>query len=107
LLASIGQVYRVVGKADRLILLTHYQIRAPELQSFPGSANGFACIRELVDTFHPLAVIQGHSHEAFGCQGRLVGEGGETLVVNPGPGGGVMSIDVEGAATSFAPGLRA
>lgn len=98
------QVYRMLRTVDRLILLTHYPIRAPELQSFPGSANGFTCIRELVDTFHPVAVVQGHSHEAWGCQGRLVWEDGETLIVNPGPRGEIVSVDIEGNVTEYTNG---
>jgi Icc-related predicted phosphoesterase len=98
------QAYRMLRKADRLLILTHYQIRAPELPCFPGSAYGFDCIRELVDEFHPLAVVQGHVHEAFGCQDRLAWEGGETLVVNPGPRGGILSVDVEGNLAEYVTG---
>lgn len=60
----------------------------------------FNCIRELVDEIKPLAIVQGHVHELFvfaeiGMPLVYNGPGFQSLVVSPGPKGGILTVEAE------------
>jgi Icc-related predicted phosphoesterase len=74
---------------EKLILLTHYPPKLPELPCGQLSENWtYRCVAELIDELQPIAVVQGHVHEWFGRQWRR----GSTLIVSPGPGAGVLCV---------------
>jgi Icc-related predicted phosphoesterase len=86
-----------IADGDRSILLTHYPPYYPEHYQYDGNPEGwmFRSVKALVEGLSPNAVVQGHVHELFGQQFRL--DDG-TLVVNPGPRGGVLRLDEWGVA---------
>jgi Icc-related predicted phosphoesterase len=78
---------RKLFTSDHCILLTHYPAEIPKACTEPQ----FRCLHDLVEVLKPLVIVQGHSHALFGTQ-WLSPYGG--LVINPGPTGGVLSIDL-------------
>jgi glutamate-ammonia-ligase adenylyltransferase len=80
-----------------LIVLSHY----PAVTEL---CPGFACINDLLARFKPTAIMQGHIHEAFEQQTILTWDDGtQTLVFNPGPWGGVLTIQPEAGTATFKP----
>ena len=78
-----------------LIVLSHYPAQTD-------LCPGYACINALLAEFKPLVLIQGHIHEAFGQQSLLAwADGTQTLVVNPGPRGGVLTVQPEAGTAVF------
>jgi Icc-related predicted phosphoesterase len=90
----LRQARRVVMPKDSLILLTHYPALLSGLFPASGDVEAFACIRQLVEELAPVAVVQGHQHAWFGLSGYFQHSAGKTLVLNPGPRGTVLSVDV-------------
>lgn len=96
----------LVSKAvegDQFLLLTHYP---PYLSGYYGAAAPyegwmFDCIANIVDKFKPMAIIQGHVHDLFGKQFVYRGNGFDSLVVSPGPSGGLLTIDLAVGSCSF------
>ncbi len=81
--------------ASSLIVLSHY----PALTEL---CPGFACINAFLAKFKPLVFMQGHIHEAFEKQTILSWEDGtQTLVINPGPWGGILTIQPEAGTAQF------
>src|ERR1017187_5221659 len=72
---------------DHCILLTHYPAEIPQSCTEPQ----FHCLHDLVIVLKPLVIVQGHLHALFGTQ-WLSPSG--SLVINPGPTGGTLSIDL-------------
>lgn len=95
------QIRREVGLHDRLLLLTHYPPRLPELpiESVPHEWC-YDCVANLVEEVRPIAVVQGHIHEWFGRQWR---RDDGTLLVSPGPTGGILSVSADGAVAIVEP----
>jgi Icc-related predicted phosphoesterase len=94
------QARRKLMPRDRLVLLTHYPPRHPEFREVRGDRDGagvwFDCVRRLVDELRPLAVVQGHVHRWFRTAHPVPGSWGATvLVVNPGPPGAIVTVDVD------------
>ena len=55
---------------------------------------GFDRLQRFMETCRPRVFLQGHIHEAFEQSCTLPWEDGrQTLVLNPGPWGGVLSIE--------------
>jgi len=91
---------RQIMPGERVILLTHYSPDLPDLPDLPaGEARAdwmYRCVADLVEKLHPIAIVQGHVHRWFGRQWRRA-DG--SLIVSPGPIGGVLSIAGDGHAT--------
>jgi Icc-related predicted phosphoesterase len=80
-----------------LVILSHY----PAVTDL---CSGFACINRLMARWRPVVFIQGHIHETFKQQTVLSwDDGSQTLVFNPGPGGGVLTLQPEAGTARFAP----
>jgi Icc-related predicted phosphoesterase len=91
------QLRRYYRSDDRLVILSHYPANT-EL------CEGYACIDELIAEFKPDVLFQGHMHEAFGKQTTLNwAEGLQTLVVNPGATGGILSLSTTEREVAFSP----
>lgn len=73
----------------QVILLSHYPV------------DGSGALRAIVDGFDVIAVVEGHL-EARACQQWRIGS---TLAVNPGPGGGLLEVDVDTGNVGFEPWL--
>lgn len=93
----VRMAQRQVMSGERVILLTHYSPNLPDLPDLPaGEARAdwmYHCLADLVETLHPIAIVQGHVHRWFGRQWRRT-DG--SLIVSPGPVGGILSITVNG-----------
>jgi Icc-related predicted phosphoesterase len=90
-------VLRKTTAADRLILLTHYPGRFPELfgeQNCSGTW-WYESIRQFIQEIKPALVIQGHLHEHAGTRGIFEWKDGRSFIVNPGVRGAVVEIDME------------
>lgn len=93
--AVAAQLREQWDPADSLIILSHY----PAVTEL---CPGYDCVNALLAEFKPLVLIQGHIHEAFGKQTLVTWEGGtQTLVVNPGAWGGVLTIQPEAGTAVF------
>ena len=85
---------RQVPPGQHIILLTHYPPQLPELPLDEASAGcAYGCVADLMKTLRPVAVIFGHQHEWFGRHWRRA-DG--TLLVSPGPRGGLLTIGANG-----------
>jgi Icc-related predicted phosphoesterase len=80
--------------------LTHYPPLLNSVFKFSGNPAGWAfkCIASLVDELKPVAIVAGHVHELAGKIAEYNGPGFKSLVVFPGPQGGVLSIGKSGDA---------
>jgi Icc-related predicted phosphoesterase len=94
---------RMIGTSDKVVLLTHYPANLPGVYSEHEASEGeaFDCVRELIEELGPIAVIQGHVHEWFGQTHVVQMSGRPVLLVNPGPLGGVLQIDMDGGRASY------
>jgi len=83
---------------DKIILLTHYPPWNSSFYSYNSNPEGWMseAVMELVDHVKPTAVVQGHVHDIFGKQLVYKGAGFETLIVSPGPCGGVLTLEDDG-----------
>ncbi len=91
---------RQVMPQDHMILLTHYPPKLPELPCDEASAGCvYGCVADLIGALRPGAVVFGHNHDWFGRQWR---RSDGTLMVSPGPRGGVLTISANGE-TTFTP----
>ena len=88
---------------DQYIVLTHYPPWVAAL--YPDARNPagwmFQCIRELIDEIKPMVIIQGHVHELFGKQFVYSGPEFKSLIVAPGPKGGILSINLDESNATF------
>jgi Icc-related predicted phosphoesterase len=93
----LRQTSRMLSDADRLVLLTHYPARIRSLFPFGFKSDGlmFDCVRNLIQELHPIAVVQGHVHQWFGMQGIYEHDGQRSLLVNPGPTGAALEINLD------------
>lgn len=85
------QIQFKMKEGDRSVLLTHYPPATPEImERVTGDPSGwlFDSVKGFVDWLKPVAVIQGHVHQFFGMKYAH----GPTLMVFPGPTGGMLSI---------------
>ncbi len=81
---------RQVMPGEPIILLTHYPPRLAELPCDEASMGcTYQCIADLADRLLPVAIVIGHQHDWFGRQWRR--QDG-TLIVSPGPRGGLLTI---------------
>jgi Icc-related predicted phosphoesterase len=89
--------------ADRLILLTHYPGRFPELFGGQNASSTwwYESIRQLIQEIKPAVVIQGHLHEHSGTSGVFEWKDGRSLIINPGVRGAVVEFDMESNAASI------
>jgi len=87
---------------DKVVILTHYPPWAEGMYDYGGDIEGwmYESIMELSNEVKAVAVIQGHVHDLFGTQQVRAGEDFETLIVSPGPCGGVLTIDEAGVKFS-------
>jgi len=88
---------------DKVILLTHYIPWMRNVFVFNGNPEGWAfeCITDLVNEIKPLAIVQGHVHELFGLKAGYRQEEFRSLIVCPGPKGGILTIDTESSNVDF------
>lgn len=95
--ALARQAGRELTPEDKLILLTHYPPKLPELPcgDVPSSWT-FTSIADLIDELQPVSVVQGHVHDWFAREWRR--ESG-TLIVSPGPTGRILAISEDGRAS--------
>lgn len=93
---------RSLKPSDRLILLTHYPALLRGLCPLAGYAGGGILdgIRLLIENLKPIAVVQGHVHEWFGMSGVFDYAGGRSLIVNPGPQGALLDLDLASGSAS-------
>ena len=101
--AVLRQVRRLVMPRDRVVLLTHYPARYPQVQEVQGDRDGagvwYDCVRHVVEELRPLVVIQGHVHR-WGRTAFSVPTGGrQVLAVFPGPTGATVTVDVDAGTT--------
>ena len=100
-LGSMGRrSFASTKKPDKLILLTHYPPLLDSVLKFNGNPAGWAfkCVASLVDQIRPIAVVTGHVHELAGKVAEYEGPGFKSLVVFPGPQGGILSVNKSGDA---------
>ncbi|NNM86454.1 MAG: hypothetical protein HKL96_11955 [Phycisphaerales bacterium] len=84
---------RLVMPGQRVILLTHYPPKLPELPCDKLSAGcAYECVADLMEELRPIAIVFGHMHEWFGLRWRRANG---TLLVNPGPRGGLLTISAQ------------
>jgi Icc-related predicted phosphoesterase len=92
------QLLRVTNRSDLVILLTHYPPRVPGLFPMkPGAVEcaGYEAISRLVQEVQPILIVQGHEHFWFGQVATIEFGERSTLVVNPGPRGMTVTVDLE------------
>lgn len=94
---KIRQAYAKVGVGSEhsprsVILLTHYPAFTPNPSDKQESLRTYTCLRELAAILKPDAIIQGHVHEWAGRVSTVSINGHNTLVVNPGPSGGILTV---------------
>ena len=89
------ELSRCRSAGDRLILLTHYPGKFPELFPSTGIAGSwwYESIRAFISDTQPELVVQGHLHEHAGMSGTFpeVNEG--IRIVNPGAAGQLVEFD--------------
>jgi len=90
---------RIRQPKDRVILLTHYPAYAPP----PDNVSPYAheVLQQLAAVLRPVAIIQGHIHNWFGMSHQVPRGTAPALVVNPGPLGGILSVDTQTGKTTF------
>ena len=88
--------------SDRVVLLTHYPARYPEVHEEPGDRDGagvwYDCVRGVVEELRPLVVVQGHVHRSARTAFSVSAGGREVVALFPGPTGAVVTIDTETGA---------
>ncbi len=101
--ALFDKAQPMILPGNSFVLLTHYPGDFGGLFPFTGDRTGFVfkCVRDLTERLRPLVVIQGHVHGHFMSQGTYEWSLGSTLVVNPGPDGGTLLVNVEEKTVSF------
>ena len=89
------QARRLVTAGDRLILLTHYPPRLPQMPAGTPRGSGliFDCVRELADELRPVVIVQGHVHELFGMEWKASFGGREARIISPGAKGTVIEME--------------
>jgi len=87
--------------SDQIILLTHYPPWIQTLYAYSKNPEGwmFECVKELVDEIKPMVIVQGHVHELAGTQLVYRGPGFDSLIINPGPQGELLHIELPSTAT--------
>jgi Icc-related predicted phosphoesterase len=92
------QLLRVTTSSDLVVLLTHYPTRIEGLFPLkPGAMQtaGYDAVTRLVNEVRPSLIVQGHEHFWFGRAGNISFGARDALIVNPGPTGVVVDINVE------------
>ncbi len=84
---------------DLLVLISHYPAYAPPAHS--DSPGPFARLRALVEEIQPSVIVQGHVHEWAGTYYEAPLGERRLLVVNPGPIGGILTVDPTTLSTVF------
>lgn len=80
---------RDVMPKDKLILVTHYPPKLPELPCDDVPAEWtFHCVAELIKQLRPTLVVQGHVHEWFGRQWRS----GDSRIISPGAQSRILAL---------------
>lgn len=102
-------ISRAVNKerqpGDMLILLSHYPAFAPP--AVDNADDSFESLRTLAQTIRPDVIIQGHIHQWFSSQYEVDlpkakrGAAEHVLVINPGSGGGLLSIDTSKGSVKY------
>lgn len=100
--AVLRQARRLVMPRDRVVVLTHYPARYPEVNEVAGDRDGagvwYDCVRQVVEELRPLVIVQGHVHR-WARTAFCVSVGDrQVLAVFPGPTGAVVTIDTETGA---------
>jgi Icc-related predicted phosphoesterase len=92
------QLFGVGTPADVIVLLTHYPPRIDGLFPMkPGATQtaGYDAVTRLVNEIRPTLVVQGHEHFWFGQVAKLSYGDRMAIIVNPGPTGMAVAIDLE------------
>lgn len=82
------ELRRKVRLKDRVILVSYYPAMVTNGPSYQS-------VKQLAEEIRPLVVVQGHVHESFGRRTIVDLGGSNSLVIDPGPAGMVLSIDGE------------
>ncbi len=90
---------RLKTSEDCLILLSHYPAYPPPADR--DSQEAFSPLRELAAEIGPTVIVQGHVHHWAGSQYEVSTGGRQVRVINPGPAGGVLSVDVAAKSAAF------
>jgi Icc-related predicted phosphoesterase len=89
---------RLLGPSDRLVLLTHYPPRLVGMRELerdpPNGGLWYDCVRELAETLHPIAIVQGHVHSWAGTSQEAELDSRSVTVFHPGRAGGTLLVDV-------------
>ena len=72
------------------VLLTHQPPFGNNLDTLHGKSTGNSDYTNFIRETQPLLALSGHIHENFGVQDKI----GNTILLNPGPKGIIISIDV-------------
>ena len=96
---AVRQLHRLARFGDCIVLLTHYPPALaglfPPPREVVGPDGASRSIAQLVHDFRPVLVVQGHEHTWAGLVGRFgLGDGTETLVINPGRQGMAVIVDL-------------
>lgn len=99
------EITRKAMPGDSFIVLAHYPPLLQGVNPFVGNPTGWISrkVGELVDQIKPIAVVQGHIHGYFGMQDVYVGASFNTMILAPGPRGGVLYVDPEASTARYEP----
>lgn len=104
---AMNSLVKIVKPSDSFVVLSHYPAWTPKVFGRVGSPKPlgwmFDCVKELVDELKPIAVVAGHVHELSGKVAVYDGPRHTSLLVFPGPVGGILTVDTETMAAGFVP----
>ena len=80
---------KTIKKGSKIVLITHAPPYGTKIDFIPG-LNHCGCISytNFIKENKPLLHICGHLHETWNTEDKI----GNTLIINPGPGGKILSI---------------
>lgn len=90
---------QIIPEGAPCVVLSHYPAFMPYklgdgfIQAPLNQGWMFDCVMKVIEAVRPVLVVQGHMHELFGTTHKIALEGGEPLVVFPGPAGMLVEID--------------
>ena len=97
---SIRMAVSTVPNGAYTVLLSHYPPKA--LSKDIAYAGWFyRAVDVAMMSFAPIALVCGHAHSLFGETKEFEGQGFKTLMVNPGPHGGILTIDTDVPSARF------
>ncbi len=94
---------------DACIVLSHYPAKIGDFlaDSSPANNAAYDCVRTTIEELSPIVVIQGHVHHLFGVKSKHEYSGRQSLILNPGPTGGILTINMTDRSAAFQDRLTA